>query len=96
MPETQIAPSRLVELRTEGRAKIGPFVDPHVLLKCKQVIASRGEAWAAEILGRDLSRRSLMFSHLPFLANGDEYTLVAADQAEDEARFSQIVDGVGD
>lgn len=107
MTETQIAPARLVELRAEGRAKVGRFVDPTVLMKCRTVLTQRGERWAAEVLGRDLSRRSLLFPALPFLHGGEEYTLVAADQEEYEARFATIVaanteppgapaDGVGD
>jgi hypothetical protein len=88
---TLIAPQRLVELRVEGRGKASRFVDPVVLMKCRKVLARRGEAWAAEILGRSLARRSQLVVGLPYLMDGEEYTLVAADREESEARFAQIV-----
>jgi hypothetical protein len=91
MTETQIAPARLAELRAEGRAKVGRFVDPAVLLRCRKVLARRGETWAAEVLGRDLTRRSLLVPGLPYLVDGEEHTLVDADREEYEARFAQII-----
>jgi hypothetical protein len=91
MSETQIDRERLVELRAQGRAKVTRFVDPYVLLKCRKLLARRGEAWAAEILGRDLTRRSLLLPQFPYLLDGEEYTLIAADREEYAARFAQIV-----
>jgi hypothetical protein len=90
-PVTAIEPARLVELRTEGQAKASQFVDPHVLHNMTAVLAKRGETWAAAILGRDISRRSLAIPAMPWLRNGEEYTLVAADVEEDKARFDQII-----
>lgn len=89
-PVTAISPARLVELRVEGKAKVGQFVDPHVLHKLTGVLAKRGETWAAAILGRDISRRSIAIPAMPYLNSGEEYTLVAADAEEDRARFDQI------
>lgn len=85
-----IAPARLVELRVEARQNRTQFVDPVVLDKCWEVLRRRGERWAAVVLGRDITRRSPGVPHLPWLHDGEEYTLVAADVEEDRARFAQI------
>jgi hypothetical protein len=89
---TSITPSRLTELRAEGLAKVSQFVDPHVIARVGAILDARGEAWAAAVLGRDISRRSLGVPNRPYLRNGDEYTLVAADIEEDRARFAAITE----
>lgn len=88
---TAISPARLVELRAEGQTKIQQFVDPHVMSRVTTVLGKRGEAWAAAILGRSISRRSILVPTMPWLRNGEEYTLVAADTEEDKARFIQMI-----
>ncbi len=85
MPET-----KLVELRAAGHARQSQFVDPGVLRQCLSVLDRRGEEWAASVLGRDLSRRSIAVRDRPFLTGGEEYTLVAADQAEDNLILSRL------
>lgn len=91
-PVTAITPARLAELRAEGKTKRGPYVDPRVLNRCTGVLDRRGETWAAAVLGRDISRRSLAVPHRPWLNEGEQYILVAADAEEDRARFDQIID----
>lgn len=66
---THIPESRLVQLRAAGVAEdhaAGRFVDPSVLYRCTQVLDRRGETWAAAILGRNLTRRSLAHPHRPW------------------------------
>lgn len=85
-PATRIGEVRLVELRGEGKDADragGGFVDPKTIRRCLTVLDRRGEQWAAAILGRDLSRRSLIASHRPYLLAGEDHTLVAADREED-------------
>jgi hypothetical protein len=83
---TNIPPHRLREIRELGvaadRAR-GPFVDPGVLSRCTGVLGRRGERWAAAILGRNLSRRSLAVPGKPWLSNGEPDALIMADQEED-------------
>jgi hypothetical protein len=81
---TEIPESRLVELRREGNAQVQRFVDPDVIARCLAVLGRRGEPWAAAILGRDLARRSLIRQDRPYLSDGEDYTLIAADRAETE------------
>lgn len=87
MTITQIPDTRLVELRACGKSAAsraaGRFIDARVLADCSQVLSRRGETWAAAVLGRGLSRRSITASALPYLAADEEYTLVAADREED-------------
>ena len=67
---TNIPAARLTQLRAEGAAAdraAGPFVDPSILYQATRVLDRRGEAWAATILGRDISRRSLAAPHRPWL-----------------------------
>jgi hypothetical protein len=80
---TQLPEPQLVELRAEGQSRWSQFVDSMVLQRCSQVLDRRGECWAASVLGRDISRRSMAVSNRPFLNAGEEYALVAADRAED-------------
>jgi hypothetical protein len=90
---TAISPERLVELRAQATTLVSRFPQPSVINRCCQVLDRRGEAWAAEVLGRDLSRRSLASAKWPFLNDADPYTLIAADIEEDRARFDQITRG---
>lgn len=90
---THIPESRLVQLRAAGIADdraAGRFVDPRVLYRCTQVLDRRGETWAASILGRNLTRRSLAAPHRPWLNPGDAQTLIAADTEEDRATIAHL------
>lgn len=87
---TTLDEARLVELRATGRARAGRFVDPAVIAECGRVLDRRGETWAASVLGRDISKRSLAVPRRPALREGEEYVLVLADQAEDAAAVEEI------
>lgn len=80
---TRISEARLTELRRDGKSRDHGFVDPHLLRRCTDALDRRGEAWAAAVLGRDISRRSLAVSHRPYLSAGEPHVLVAADAEED-------------
>ncbi|MCA2240546.1 hypothetical protein [Mycobacterium avium] len=80
---TRITEARLIELRRDGKSCDHGFVDPDVLRRCTDALDRRGEAWAAAILGRDISRRSLGVPHRPYLYAGEPHALVAADGEED-------------
>lgn len=93
---TGIAEGRLIELRREGQASgpgNGRFVDPTVLHQCLGVLDRRGEPWAASVLGRDLSRRSLGVPHRPYLLPGEDHILVAADSEEDRIAIEHLDPG---
>lgn len=81
--KTVISERKLMELRVLGSESNRRFVDPAVLRHCATVLTARGEQWAASVLGRDITRRSLIVSGMPFLRSGEEYTLVLADAEED-------------
>lgn len=85
-----LSESLLVDLRAEGIAQRSRFVDPVVIAKCSRVLDRRGELWAASVLGRDISRRSLGVPSRPYLRDGEEYVLVAADGAEDLAAIAGL------
>lgn len=90
---TGIGEARLIELRREGKAadlQAGPFVDPRILRKCDVALDRRGESWAASVLGRDISRRSLAVPHRPYLLPGEDRILVAADSEEDQAAIGHL------
>lgn len=87
---TSIPEPQLVELRREGNAQVQRFVDPDVIARCLEVLDRRGEPWAGAILGRDLSRRSLIRRERPYLLAGEDYTLVAADRVETECAAEAI------
>lgn len=87
---TGISEDRLVELRREGKAADGPFVDPRVLQRCCDVLDRRGESWAAAVLGRDISRRSLSVPQRPYLLPGEDRVLVAADLEEDRVAIGHL------
>lgn len=81
---TTLPPERLAALAAQGRAEAArsQFVDPCAAAQSKQLLRERGEEWAASVLMRDLSRRSLLLSHLPWLEDGELETLILADRAE--------------
>ena len=90
---TDITEARLVELRQQGKSAsqaIGGFVDPRVLNRCEEVLDRRGEEWAATVLGRDISRRSLTVRHRPYLHTGEDHILVAADAEEDRIAIAHL------
>lgn len=81
---TTLSPERLAELAAEGQAQAARsrFVDPCAAAASKKLLRERGEEWAASVLMRDLSRRSLALPHLPWLEDGEMETLILADRAE--------------
>jgi hypothetical protein len=90
---THIGEGRLVELRQAGRVAdrgAGGFVDPYILQRCEGVLDRRGEHWAAAVLGRDITRRSLTVAHRPYLLTGEDHTLVAADAEEDRISVAHL------
>lgn len=80
---TRIPEARLIELRRDGKSRDHGFVDPLLLRRCTDALDRRGETWAAAVLGRDISRRSLGVPHRPYLYVGEPHALVAADAEED-------------
>lgn len=95
MAPTRLSEQQLVRLREIGYWKqIGErFVDPYVINQCDRVLERRGEVWAASVLGRDLSRRSMLVRNRPYLTGGEPYTLVLASRAEDGADFAAVIAG---
>ncbi|MEE3755360.1 hypothetical protein [Mycobacterium intracellulare] len=90
---TSISETRLIELRREGHASdraAGPFVDPGVIRRCELILDRRGEGWAAAVLGRDISRRSIGVPHRPYLNPGEDRVLVAADAEEDQVAINHF------
>lgn len=83
MTKTDIPEPRLVELRARGHANISRFVDPHAVARCSKVLDQRGEEWAASVLGRDISRRSIAVPNRPYLKDGELWAINAADVLED-------------
>ncbi|MEV1003435.1 hypothetical protein [Nonomuraea sp. NPDC050202] len=81
---TTLSPEKLAELAAQGKAEAAKcrFVDPDVVAASKKILRERGEAWAASVLMRDISRRSLGVPHLPFFHEGEMETLILADRAE--------------
>lgn len=92
-PSTKIPAKALVALRAQGLAnsRKSPFVDPYVIARCTAVLDRRGEPWAADVLGRDISRRSIGVPRRPYLIDGEPETLVAADVAETKLAFDELV-----
>lgn len=80
---TTLSPEQLATLAAQGRAEAArsPFVDPAAAAKSKRLLRERGEEWAASVLMRDLSRRSLL-GGWPWLEDGELETLILADRAE--------------
>lgn len=84
-PATRIPEAQLAELRgLSVFGRLEPFPDPHVIAASKRALTQRGENWAAAVLGRDLSRRSIAFPRLPYLESGEQYVLAEADRIEEE------------
>lgn len=90
---SQISEVHLVTLRRNGKQaaeRDNPFVNPVIISQCAQVLDVRGEAWAATVLGRDLTRRSVGVPHRPYLLPGEPHTLLAADQEEDRLTVAHL------
>ncbi|MFI6594942.1 hypothetical protein ACIBHX_01770 [Nonomuraea sp. NPDC050536] len=89
---TTLSPEQLADLAVQGQAEAAKsrFVDPCAVVASKKILRERGEEWAASVLMRDLSRRSLLFGHLPWLEDGEMETLILADRAE----WEQIVNSL--
>ncbi|SEU46518.1 hypothetical protein [Nonomuraea wenchangensis] len=81
---TTLSPEKLAELAAEGKAEAArsPFVNPDAVAASKKILRERGEVWAASVLMRDLSRRSLALPQYPWLEDGELETLILADRAE--------------
>ncbi|WP_431897886.1 hypothetical protein [Nonomuraea sp. bgisy101] len=81
---TALSPEQLVALAVQGSAEaaMNRFVDPCAVAHSKRILRERGEEWAASVLMRDLSRRSIAFPLLPWLEDGEMETLILADRAE--------------
>lgn len=81
---TTLSPEQLADLAAQGVAKAAasPFVNPDAVAQALKVLRERGEDWAASVLMRDLSRRSLASPRLPWFENGELETLILADRAE--------------
>lgn len=88
LTQQQLAEIRMCGMMTGAKEQ---FVDPATISECTRVLDSRGERWASEVLGRDLTRRSRMFPRYPWLKAGEEYVIVMADKAEVKAQFDGIV-----
>ncbi|GAA2411042.1 hypothetical protein GCM10010404_81190 [Nonomuraea africana] len=90
---TTLTPERLAELAALGRtlAARSRFVDPEAAARSKKLLRERGETWAASVLMRDLSRRSLLLPAYPWLEDGEMETLVLAEQAE----WNQLAEAAG-
>jgi hypothetical protein len=80
--ETTLSAQQLVQLHAEGALMRGtsPFEDPVTMNRYRDVLLRRGEEWAASVLCRDISRRSLTWG--PWLEQSEPEILVLADQAE--------------
>jgi hypothetical protein len=91
---TALTAAQLADLRAQGHAAPRPrFVDPGEIHRAKEILTRRGEGWATEILGRDLSARSRVDPRFPWLTSADLATLLLADVEEDRAAFGGIVGG---
>lgn len=84
MTGTTLTAEQLVLVHAEGHVQRGtsPFEDPHTMSRYCKVLNRRGELWAASVLGRDLSRRSLTWG--PWLERGEAEVLVLADECESQ------------
>lgn len=92
MAATKLTEQQLVKIRGAGhRAVFGQrFVNPCTIHACQRVLQRRGERWAAEILGRDISRRSLALPQHPYFYDGEPDIIVLADRAEDDAVLAAL------
>lgn len=84
---TILTPERIAELHVAGaeQASRSRFVDPVACSQAESVLHTRGEMWAASILLRNLTRRSLIRADLPWISEAEMYTLIYADRAEWQA-----------
>jgi hypothetical protein len=82
MAVTTLGADELVQLYLAGIAMRGtsPFENPRTMHRYQEVLTRRGEDWAASVLCRNLSRRSLTWG--PWLEHGEPEILVLADLAE--------------
>ena len=82
--KTTLTPERLAELHAAGRrqADESRFVNPVVILRAGQLLRERGEEWAATVLLRKLTRRSMINPGVPWLEDGEPETLLLADIEE--------------
>ncbi len=90
MVATKLPEARLVALRAAGHARESRFADPTVLADCMRVLDRRGEQWAGSVLGRDISRRSIVVRSRPYLHRGEDCILVLADRAEDDRMLAGL------
>lgn len=82
---TTLSPETLAELHARGREAArtsGPFVDPHLVHLVKDLLRDQGEPWAASVLLRPLTRRSLIDGSWPWLEDGEMETLLMAAAEE--------------
>lgn len=83
-PATRIPEAQLAQLRgLSVFGRLEPFPNPDVIAASKRALTRRGENWAAAVLDRDLSRRSIAFPTLPYLESGEPYVLAEADCIEE-------------
>ena len=83
--KTTLSPEELAKILAEGRALAdagGRFVNPDTVYASIKVIRERGEEWAASVLMRELTRRSLSRPDLPWLEHGEMEALILANEAE--------------
>jgi hypothetical protein len=88
---TRLPERALVELRAHGHRSRARFVDPYVLQTALSVIERRGKDWVESVLGRPIDRRSRIDCRVPWLFDGEQYTLMAADRAEDKLATARIL-----
>lgn len=90
MSATLLPEVALVKIREYAQQQPGRFVDPTVIVWCREVLTRRGEDWAASVLGRSLERRSLLSPSFPWLTAADPYALIEADRVETVAQLEAI------
>jgi hypothetical protein len=93
MSVTKLTEPELVALRAEGLSRRSRFVDPAILSRCSAILDRRGELWAATVLGRPLTERSVLVRRRPTLRAGEEHVLVLANAAEDNAALARYEGG---
>ena len=92
MTLTRLTEAQLVAIRAQGHEQAGrsPFVDPYTIAECGRVLDRRGEGWAAAVLGRDISRRSIAVPLRPYLRDGEPEAIVYADREENIAALPPL------
>jgi len=93
---TRLSEQQLVRIRADAPAHVreSDFVNPWVAAESRRVLRERGEQWVESVLGRQLSRRSVFFPDLPWLAYKELHIIISADAAETRQDFSDVVDGL--